>query len=69
MILPYCHGLSFVRSFPIKLDPDKAGLLSARNTVGMHHAFIRHRYPTHTKDTGGPQVLGQTVVSKALMLL
>ena len=30
LILHGCHGLSFAQSFPVKPDPDKAGLLSAR---------------------------------------
>lgn len=39
----------------IKLSPDKAGLLSASNTAGMHHAFIRHHCSTCTKGSGGSQ--------------
>lgn len=69
IVLHCCHGLSLVQSFPTKLDPDKAGLLSVRNTGGMYHVFIRHRYPRHARDTGGPQVLERTVMSKALKSL
>lgn len=38
-------------------------------TPGMYHSFIRHCCPTCTRDTGGPQVLKQTEVSKALKSL
>lgn len=61
-IILHCYrGLSFLQSFPTELDLNKAGLLFLRNTLGMHYAFIRHCYPTLTRDTGGPQVLHQTV--------
>lgn len=64
------YGLSFVQFFPIKLDPDKAGLLSVRNTVGMYHVL----HDTAILLTGGalmgrPQVPEQTVMSKAPKLL